>query len=342
MKKQLLVLCAIFSTIMATAQFSGPLNYYLDRSGNPYAMDYDTVWIADGIDSTANIVERASLSFYQQVYLSDAFVRAQPDNILFKGSLVGGDYHIQEIKETTGDTLIRHEFMRDGNGNDSAYLEIDVQGPVPQMRSSAIFYYGSNGLLDSMNLMSMQQGMQTNLSQVFHYTGIDLDSITMRDLTQGAFRVVFRYYHSVLRDSLIGEVIVPNFGRFVTNKDVFGHNVLGEIIRTESYVSTQPGTPLSLESVVHYGQKAQFVSIDEEEKLSVDIYPNPAEDYVQIDLGSNYKSADIELIDLSGRTLISKSIGKSERVDIKGIPSGVYVLMLSSEDEKISRKIIKR
>ncbi len=60
------------------------------------------------------------------------------------------------------------------------------------------------------------------------------------------------------------------------------------------------------------------------------IYPNPATDYLQIQLPDAYKGLfEYSITDLAGRTLIRKSgIGNSERIKISAMRKGVYIIQI--------------
>lgn len=91
-----------------------------------------------------------------------------------------------------------------------------------------------------------------------------------------------------------------------------------------------------------------LISADATSKLSVnnvtrinstiDVYPNPATDFVNIDSKDNIKS--IRIFELSGKTIDAKLKGKT--VDIKNLPKGIYILNIETENGIISKKIIKK
>jgi len=70
----------------------------------------------------------------------------------------------------------------------------------------------------------------------------------------------------------------------------------------------------------------------EENLLSgVQVYPNPATDFVEVELSGNDGAYDVRLFDLSGRELRFESFEKNggsavHRIDVSNIASGIYVL----------------
>lgn len=72
---------------------------------------------------------------------------------------------------------------------------------------------------------------------------------------------------------------------------------------------------------------------------SLKIYPNPADDFIQIEMiNANLKNFSFTITDLSGRTLIQTKNDK--RIDISKLISGIYLGTMMVEDQKVTKKII--
>lgn len=72
---------------------------------------------------------------------------------------------------------------------------------------------------------------------------------------------------------------------------------------------------------------------------SLKIYPNPANDFVQIEMiNSNLKNFSFTITDLSGKTLI---LTKNEkRIDVSKLSSGIYLGTMTVEDQKVTKQIM--
>ena len=72
------------------------------------------------------------------------------------------------------------------------------------------------------------------------------------------------------------------------------------------------------------------------------IYPNPVDDYFNIELKSETNSEDFtfKLLDARGRVLSQDLFKKSIQIDRKNISPGVYFIYLNSDSNFIQRKII--
>ena len=73
------------------------------------------------------------------------------------------------------------------------------------------------------------------------------------------------------------------------------------------------------------------------DKLPVKIYPNPTEDLITIESDG---SISAQLLDLNGKTLQSKS-GDNLKLNVKNLPSGIYLLKLQEGKRSVTHRIIK-
>lgn len=77
-------------------------------------------------------------------------------------------------------------------------------------------------------------------------------------------------------------------------------------------------------------------------RLKVNVYPNPCSDILNVEFDSKLIQ-EISLMDLSGRELVafhSDNIG-AKLIDLSSFKSGIYILTISSKEEKRSIKIVK-
>ena len=72
---------------------------------------------------------------------------------------------------------------------------------------------------------------------------------------------------------------------------------------------------------------------------SLRIYPNPASDFINIEmLNTNLKDYSFNITDLSGKVLIQSE--NSKRIDISKLSSGIYFATMTVEDQKLTKKIV--
>jgi len=72
---------------------------------------------------------------------------------------------------------------------------------------------------------------------------------------------------------------------------------------------------------------------------SINLYPNPTTDYFQINgIDGN---ALITMKDLNGKTLLTKQINSSDKININTFSKGIYIIEVNTNEGSILKKIIK-
>lgn len=94
------------------------------------------------------------------------------------------------------------------------------------------------------------------------------------------------------------------------------------------------------------GMMGQFVvfdntiAIDEQEDMSLSIYPNPVDDELVID---GLEPSTLELYDATGQLLLSKKTTASQaRIWVKAYASGVYYLQVKTTKNTVAYKVLKK
>ncbi len=86
-----------------------------------------------------------------------------------------------------------------------------------------------------------------------------------------------------------------------------------------------------------------LTNVETGEKESVKIYPNPARDFILVDIEClNFKKSDIELFDMQGR-IVKKAKLKAKqgnRIDVSSLSAGAYSYNVSLNGKTISGKVI--
>lgn len=85
------------------------------------------------------------------------------------------------------------------------------------------------------------------------------------------------------------------------------------------------------------------LSLAKEDQIDFAMYPNPSIDYLIVQLPSGSLEADVTVFDISGRLVKNSAItSSSNRVDVKDLSSGLYVLRINSEGKTGSKQFIKQ
>ena len=70
------------------------------------------------------------------------------------------------------------------------------------------------------------------------------------------------------------------------------------------------------------------------------IFPNPANDYLQINVDNENKSS-LTIFDLTGKIILKKGFHKNIKLNIQDFTKGVFFIEIKTENKLITRKIIK-
>jgi hypothetical protein len=87
------------------------------------------------------------------------------------------------------------------------------------------------------------------------------------------------------------------------------------------------------------GNKADAFSSSGDLSSSIHIYPNPANDYVNIKVPVN---SQIQLFDIRGNLILEMKAEHAEtRISMDDIAKGIYMLRVTNADQSVSQKIVK-
>ncbi len=88
---------------------------------------------------------------------------------------------------------------------------------------------------------------------------------------------------------------------------------------------------------------ASLTNLDTNEKASIKVYPNPSNDFINVDIEADrFSSSEIELFDIQGR-LVKKSKLNAQignRIDVSNLSSGAYTYRVVINGKGISGKVI--
>lgn len=73
--------------------------------------------------------------------------------------------------------------------------------------------------------------------------------------------------------------------------------------------------------------------------LIVNIYPNPATDYIMVELDQKCVG-NISILNLVGNVIVNTEINSlNMRIDLTGLPEGIYFLNIQTDTDRIVKKI---
>lgn len=129
--------------------------------------------------------------------------------------------------------------------------------------------------------------------------------------------------------------VIGNVNSGAVSADTFSHSV-GEIY----VIPDDPNQNSSGTMGMLYQTNLQVLGVSELEKENVKIYPNPTTDFIYVTLHSKSKIEEAEIFDTAGR-LILKTKLDTEKLDLRSLPAGIYMISFRNSDLK-PVKIIKK
>ncbi|MGI8892722.1 MAG: T9SS type A sorting domain-containing protein [Bacteroidia bacterium] len=85
-------------------------------------------------------------------------------------------------------------------------------------------------------------------------------------------------------------------------------------------------------------------SLSELKDFNISVYPNPVTDKLIIDLSSDATFNEVQLIDITGRIIMSQIVNNNNdqiSINVKDLSSGIYTVLLQGKDATAATKIIK-
>ena len=153
---------------------------------------------------------------------------------------------------------------------------------------------------------------------------------------------------------IVGHNVADNQIYFATNSDApeytwYFNSVADESITTDSFTPTENGF-YGVDITDEYGCSIyeeillENVSISELSLESLEVYPNPADDWVNIKYDLPEKtSSTIRVISLTGKLLYEIDLEANDRVEqsipLFDISTGVYLVEIEIEDQKLYRRL---
>lgn len=81
--------------------------------------------------------------------------------------------------------------------------------------------------------------------------------------------------------------------------------------------------------------------IDEKNaNISVNVYPNPASEYIKIDVDNIDKQLNYELIDISGKKLTIGTVRDMKEINIEQLSTGTYFIKVYDNNSRVVKKVI--
>jgi hypothetical protein len=139
--------------------------------------------------------------------------------------------------------------------------------------------------------------------------------------------------------TLLGQVNVNSTGGWQTWTTV-SHNVyLYAGLQNIAIAAGSGGFNINWLKLTLSSQKSAALAVNESVEASINVYPNPANNKITVELYEFTVNTPLMIFDLTGKQVLNKQISsQSEQVDISDLKPGVYIVRINS----MSQRLIKQ
>ena len=206
-------------------------------------------------------------------------------------------------------------------------------------------YYedGSVKMYKSYNIYDGEISIESQEEYVYDDKGNILESIEY-DLNEETeeyektFKSVLNYDYSVGRD----ELLIPS----TNENELLNREFFNKPLSMDYYIwfgMINDWLNLEAPSKMYYSTKQIQLGVDIKpiSKSLINIYPNPVVDILKINLDKVYNSANIEILDITGKSILNQNLNIKKDVNVDKLINGSYIYMIELDGQKYSGKFIK-
>ncbi|MGO4708639.1 T9SS type A sorting domain-containing protein [Chryseobacterium sp. 2TAF14] len=248
-----------------------------------------------------------------------------------------GDDHLRTMVFTSSGYIIAGESRSEKSGNKTVGIEegtdiwlisLNTKGEEQWQKS---YNFKNRDILMGMNVISTGDGRNSK-------------GVLLGGYTQAEGRIE-------ADDETFWMLYIDNYGNEQWRKHVKGESRKKEERLSDLKMNKDGSIVLAGTSAEELGKENwKIVKLGDQqidqliEKQNIKIYPNPVSDYVYVEIGFDFKDADIMLYDMGGRQLQSlKTKNKVTKINTQNLIQGAYLIVIKTDTEKTANaKLIKK
>lgn len=252
------------------------------------------------------------------------------------------EWQIQKSKTTASSQAWAIDFHPEGSWYDDQYASppIDVSGDVGE----ACMVTGPGKTL-SKNLQDTSQLISPVIDASFYLQPVIIVEAWYKDL--GVFEVedILQFY--LIQDNQ--KFLIHSFSEETKGWEPYSFTVSEFIDPSLPFqflvMAADTGNPHIYEAAIDQFEivESSTIAVDEQQIIKWSIFPNPANDFINIEVPEMVSSQlTLDLFDLTGKKIWSYPITQFTRLPMNNLASGIYILQLHSSALSTSKKLIKQ
>jgi len=87
---------------------------------------------------------------------------------------------------------------------------------------------------------------------------------------------------------------------------------------------------------------AEVTGLEELAKYSISVYPNPAEEVLNINIPASFGAGELKLVKLDGSVMLKAAIGAVKQIQTSKLRSGIYLLQIMNNETVINHRVVVR
>lgn len=180
--------------------------------------------------------------------------------------------------------------------------------------------------------------LDSNEEYIFDEKGNNIKYIAnTRNETTGQLELYFKREYTYDNNYTFNDLISPL--PYLWQVNYYNHMLTGQSTSIWNKSSSKWEVPIY--KALYYYSEQNTTSVTGLNQNQFNIYPNPVTEYVQFDFQNINSEVILELFDIHGRKLLSKTIDDNEKVNMKRFRSGTYIYKLNIDGKIQSGKLVK-
>jgi hypothetical protein len=223
-------------------------------------------------------------------------------------------YDRNALTGTPWETKYKDEYSYDANGNMTQHINYSWNKTTKQWVAfyKEEFTYDDNG--------NKTQWLGYSLSGSKQWVNDYKEEYTYNN-TYSFNELVLPFLYAEGETSL-------TFSHMITEVDYYDIDGTGKLVH-------------KYKSILTYSEQGT-TSLNDIETGHIELYPNPVSEYLNISFSGKSNSANLELFDILGHKLLSKSITNNEQLSLRNLNNGIYLYNLYIDDTRQSGKLVKK